>query len=290
MISKNRFCSSALLILGLCVALPAAGTAGSPNIEEAPLSALSSLYWSADFYRNLSQKIGTSVLAAGERSVTGAPGPARQASVMRAELRYQVADGIGPTLRRQLAQRMVDANPGRAASIRVALETDWLWQQFDQTLANAGYNSRNLGDVMAAYYINSWEVVHQTQARPDLYRAARNRMGWYLKRSPEIMFMTDIEKQRAAEAFGLLASTMKAGSQVLTQKGDTVGLIALQDLVYQSLLVQGVDLKRLDLARSGFVMLAVAPSAPPGTSALPEYNPCATPAPPGTPPRFGCRR
>ncbi|WP_168148935.1 DUF6683 family protein [Solimonas marina] len=265
-----------MALLGLCLALPAAGSTAS-SYAEVPLTALSSLYWSADFYRNLLQKIGSATLAAGERSVMRIPMAPRYNSNVRAELHFQVSDGIGPTLRQQLAQRMVYANPQQAVQIRTALSSDWLWQEFDHHLSREGYDSRDLGDVMTAYYVSSWEVVHHADVSSEQYRAARNQIVWYLRRSPEIMFMTDIEKQRAAEAFALLVSTIQSGRRDLRQKRDDTGLAYLQNLVYQSVLTQGVDLKRLDIGHRGFI-----PAAPP--------NPCAQPAPPGQPPHFGCRR
>lgn len=251
---SNRLGKSWLLSICLS-ALPSPGTA-----QDAALAfSLASLYGSPEFYSSLVQKAGQPTLAAGQRSLLGAPLRPTAPAKLRAELRYRASDGISATLRQQLAQRLCALEPAQASEVRRALASDWLWQSFDRTLAEYGYSGRNLADVMSAYYVSGWEVVNGAQVPPRFFHAAHSRIAWSLRRSPEIMFMTGIEKQRAAEALGILTSAMRSGAEDLSRQGDRVRLAALQDLVYRSFLQQGVDFRQLTLDRTGFVPRAASP-------------------------------
>ena len=222
-------------------------------------SNLSSLYLSSDFYSGLMQQVSKPTLAAGQRSVLGKIGPPALTTMrdgmtetLTANLNYQALDGISRTLRQQIATKVARSDPGQAPQIRSALATDSILQQFNQVMGNAGYDVRNIADVMASYYLAGWEIVNQKIAQPYYANAARAQLVWSLKRSPEIMFLSDAEKQRSAEALGILTTVAKLGSELLAQQNDPIGAITLQEMVYQSFLNQGVDLKRLSLGRNGF--------------------------------------
>jgi hypothetical protein len=221
---------------------------------------LPSLYLSPNFYSNLLQKVSKATLAAGQRSVLGKFGPPPltttrdgMTETLTANLNYQPSDGISRTLRQQIATQVTPIDPSQTARARDALTSGAIWLQFDQLLASSGYNARNIADVMAAYYVSAWEIVNKTAASPGNSRAARDRMAWSLKRSPEIMFMSDAEKQRSSEALGMLTAVSSTGGRALLQHNDTDTYAALQDRVYQSFVQQGIDLKQLSLGRYGFV-------------------------------------
>ena len=120
-------------------------------------------------------------------------------------------------------------------------------------LAGSGYNSRNIADVLASYYVSAWEIVNSRSATPSDSRAARDRIAWSLKRSPEIMFMSDAEKQRSAESLGIITAVSSTGSRALLQRNDAVNYARLQQQVNQSFLQQGIDMKQLSLGRYGFI-------------------------------------
>lgn len=221
---------------------------------------LSALYSSPAFQQTLIQKIGRSTLAAGQRSLLGASAPPSASEVrvylpdtLSADLDYQATAGISKTLREQLALRVTRADPSQGNEVRNALGTDWIWQRFDTLLAGIGYSSRNLADVMASYYVGSWEIVNQSTVQPRMFRAVRDQLAASLRHSPEILLMSNAEKQRTSEALGILITVAGNGSQALLQKGDQIGFLAMQAAVHQSLLEQGIDLKRLTLTRRGFV-------------------------------------
>lgn len=227
--------------------------------QDADAGELSALYSSPAFQQSVLQKVGKPTLAAGQRSVLGDSAPPSPAAVrvsmaetFRADLNYQAQEGISRTLREQLALRVVDAEPEQAPEVRSALASGWIWQQFDALLSGIGYSSRNLADVMASYYVGAWEIVHHSVAAPRHFRAARDQLARSLTQCPEIILMTDAEKQRTSEALGILTAVAGNGSQALLQKDDQIGYLAMQNAVYESLLAQGIDLKRLSLGYRGF--------------------------------------
>ncbi len=194
-------------------------------------------------------------LVAATRSVLGEPLPAASALVARAELRYQANEGISRTLRQQLARRVAASSPSQAYNVRRAFATDSIWQTFDRALSGYGYSSLNIADVMASYYVRCWEIVNATDAHPMFLRAVRNRLAWMLMYSPEIMLMSDIEKQRTAETLGILTTVAQTGREQLQRQNDAIGMVLLQTAVYKSTLMQGIDLKQLTLSSRGFVPL-----------------------------------
>jgi len=64
--------------------------------------------------------------------------------------------------------------------------------------------------------------------------------------------MSNAEKQRVSESIGIMCTIVDDGSQQLRDQGDQIGYLAVQNAVRESLLEQGLDMKRLRLTRRGF--------------------------------------
>lgn len=269
-------------LLILVLSLFATPCMGQDNAE------IASLYSTSLLQTGLTQ-VSRASLAAAQRSVLGEPLPAANVRVARAELHYQSIEGISRTLRQQLASRAIASNPSQAYGIRRALATDAIWLNFDKALTTFGFSSGNLADVMASYYVRCWEVVNATDAQPVFMRAVRNRLYWMLTYSPEIMLMSDIEKQRTAETLGILTAVAHTGREELNRQGDQIGMVLLQTSVYKSMLMQGIDLKQLTLSSRGFspaqpVTTVVIPPPPkPLQQAIPAVIPPVIPAAPPQP-------
>ena len=238
-----------LIALLLAMATPLRAAAQEP-IDRPGHSELSTLFASPGFRNNMLDKIGRPVLAAGTRSVLGhqAVSPARYV----ADLNYYASPGISRTLGQQIASSVVDADPGQTRHIRELLASGRVWQRFDRVLSGTGYSSRNLADVMAWYYVTSWEIINEQDAPPALYRAVRDQIAESLHYSPEVLFMSNAEKQRVSESIGIMCTIVDDGSQQLRDQGDQIGYLAVQNAVRESLLEQGLDMKRLRLTRRGF--------------------------------------
>lgn len=241
-----------LIAASLLTASPAGLAQDSPPLP--------SLFLSADFYSGLLRQVSQATLAAGQRSVLGKAGPPPlttsrdgMTETLTANLYYAPSAGISRTLRQQIVSKVIGLDPSQQPRVRDAFANDTIWQQFDQLLAGSGYNSRNIADVLAAYYVSAWEIVNSRSATPSDSRAARDRIAWSLKRSPEIMFMSDAEKQRSAESLGIITAVSSTGSRALLQRNDADNYAKLQQQVNQSFLQQGIDMKQLALGRYGFI-------------------------------------
>jgi hypothetical protein len=252
--TESSFRSQYLIVSLFLASLSAPGFA-----QQADPAELSSLYASPTFQQSVLQKVGRSTLAAGQRSLLGDSAPPSPAAIrvsfpdnLSADLDYQPQEGISRTLREQLATRVADAEPEQETEVRSALASGWIWRQFESLLSGIGYSSRNLADVMASYYVGAWEIVNRSVAKPAHFRAAREQIATALTHSPEIILMTDPEKQRSSEALGILTTVASSGSQALLLKGDQIGYLAMQTAIYESMLEQGIDLKRLSLGYRGF--------------------------------------
>ncbi|MDT0498232.1 hypothetical protein RM530_12770 [Algiphilus sp. W345] len=171
-------------------------------------------------------------------------------------LQYKPSSTVSQSVRTDLRTHLIRTNssPEFQAEITKALSTDAIWQEFDRLLTSYGYSSRNLADVMAAYYVCGWEIVHKQEIQPQQFKAIRNQLAVTMANSPDIRRLSDAEKQRTAEAMGIMTAIAGAGSQELLKQRNQQGFAELQQAVYQSFSRQGIDLKQLKLTDDGFVM------------------------------------
>jgi len=145
--------------------------------------------------------------------------------------------------------------PG-AAQMAPAIRSGKLMQSFDGLLRRYGYSPQNLGDVLAAYLVISWEIVNAADSNdePAGQRAVRRQLAGALASVPSIAKMSDAQKQAQAERTAYL--TMIAGSayQALKTGQDPARLEDLQRSVRNDLLKSsGIDLKRMALTDGGLV-------------------------------------
>lgn len=144
--------------------------------------------------------------------------------------------------------------PG-AAEMTPAIRSGKLMQSFDRLLQRYGYSPQNLGDVLAAHLVISWEIVNgaDSNEQPAGQRAVRRQLAGALASVPSIAKMSDAQKQSQAERTAYL--TMIAGSayQALKNGSNPAQLADLQRNVRKDLLKSGVDLKRLELTDGGLV-------------------------------------
>ncbi len=144
--------------------------------------------------------------------------------------------------------------PG-AAEMTPAIRSGKLMQSFDRLLQRYGYSPQNLGDVLAAYLVISWEIVNAADSndQPAGQKAVRRQLAGALAAVPSIAKMSDAQKQSQAERTAYL--TMLAGTAYQGLKGGSnpAQLANLQRSVRNDLLKSGVDLKRLSLTDGGLV-------------------------------------
>lgn len=252
---------SYVLALAAALAVGSARPASSP-LNPSELTDQAALYLSASCQKGLMEKVGRQMLTAGQRGVLGTSAPPSastiqavgMAPVASAQLFYMANDSISRTLHQQIAGHMMRYDPKQAPRIQSLMLSGVIWRDYDALLNRLGYSGRNVADVLTSYYIGSWEIVNQSVVTPDRWRAVRNQIARSLSRSPEIMLMSDIEKQRSSETLGIVTAVTNANRQALTIQGDQIGLLALQSSVYESLMAQGIDLKRLFVTARGFAL------------------------------------
>lgn len=127
-------------------------------------------------------------------------------------------------------------------------------RDFDRLLAANGHSPTNLGDVLAAYMVLSWEVVNDRDATrmPQGMRAVRRQLIGALAGVPSIAAMDAAARQAQAERTAYLALAAVAAHRALKSSGDTTQLASLRASVRQSMLRSGIDLEALELTQDGF--------------------------------------
>jgi hypothetical protein len=168
------------------------------------------------------------------------------------KLTYSPSTEVSTSVRRQLAQRLVASDPEHASVIESTLSSDAVWRGFADAVERNGGSSRNLADVMAAYYVSSWEIVHREEAGAQRYQSVRQQFAAVLTAQPELLGRDDAAKQRQAEDMGIRMSLFSAAARQMLERGDEKGFAAIQDAVrYAVLAHDGIDLKNVQLTGHG---------------------------------------
>ncbi|VXB17917.1 conserved hypothetical protein [Luteimonas sp. 9C] len=146
-------------------------------------------------------------------------------------------------------------NPGQIAELEEVIGSGDMLREFDKILRRYGYDPTNLGDVLAAHLLISWEVVNDRDSRqsPDGQRAVRRQLIGPLAAVPEVAAMSDAAKQAQAERTAYLTMVSALTYQLLKQQGNREALRALSASVRQGLQGNGVDLQRVSLGDGGLV-------------------------------------
>lgn len=145
--------------------------------------------------------------------------------------------------------------PGDAAAMEKAIRSGRLLGEFDRLLRRYDHSPDNLGDVLAAYLILSWEIVNDRDSTkvPAGQRAVRRQLIGPLAALPKYASMSDADKQAQAERTAYMTMIAVGAYQQLKRSGDRAQLAALQRSVRDSVLASGIDLRRLELTDGGLV-------------------------------------
>lgn len=146
-------------------------------------------------------------------------------------------------------------NPGQIADLEKVIGSGDMLREFDKILRRYGYDPNNLGDVLAAHLLISWEVVNDRDSRqsPAGQRAVRRQLMGPLAAVPEIAAMSDAAKQAQAERTAYLTMISALTYQSLKRDGNRQALTALSSSVREGLRNNGVDLQRVSLGEGGLV-------------------------------------
>jgi hypothetical protein len=156
---------------------------------------------------------------------------------------------------RQRTIEHLSGQPGAGGPATAAIRSGALWREFDDLLRRYGYSSQNLGDVLAAHLVISWEIVNgrdSTQV-PRGQRAVRRQLLGPLSRVETIAGMDDAGKQAQAERTAYMTMIAAAAYQELKDGRDPAQLESLQRNLRESVKRSGPDLERLELTDGGLI-------------------------------------
>nr|WP_198373342.1 DUF6683 family protein [Roseomonas rosulenta] len=178
----------------------------------------------------------------------GAAAPARSATG------FTINPAVTARVRQQVLAAMLPSSPN-PQGLRQAVESGAPWQEFDRLLAQHGYDSRDLSDVVAAFYLIAWEVSTggDATAQPAGIAAVRGQARQMLAGMPNVARMNDEERQATAETLAFHAMAMMARHHDLQVSGAGPALAAYRTEVAQAVAQQqGIDVRRFALTSSGF--------------------------------------
>lgn len=163
-----------------------------------------------------------------------------------------------PDVSARVQQETIQAfgrSPQQVADLEKVIGSGEMLREFDRILRRYGYDPTNLGDVLAAHLLISWEVVNDRDSRqsPDGQRAVRRQLIGPLAAVPEVAAMPDAAKQAQAERTAYLTMVSALTYQTLKRDGNRQALRALSASVRQGIQANGVDLQRVALDEGGLV-------------------------------------
>lgn len=163
-----------------------------------------------------------------------------------------------PAISARVQQETIQAfgrNTQQVADLEKVIGSGELLRQFDGILRRYGYDPTNLGDVLAAHLLISWEVANDRDSArvPDGQRAVRRQLIGPLAAVPQIAGMSDAAKQAQAERTAYLTMVSALSYQTMKRQGNREALATLASGVRKGLQGNGIDLQRIELTDDGLV-------------------------------------
>ncbi|WEJ31521.1 DUF6683 family protein [Devosia sp. SD17-2] len=185
------------------------------------------------------------------RPLTTPPPTAIDRSVMEFERDLEVSARVRERFRDQL----IRSNPDRAADIATALERNWL-REFAYEMALNGLDADNLADANTAYLIASWALVNNVEfLDPRAILSVRNSMRAAISNSPDVIAMSNADKQIAAETLIYNTVLVMANRVQIAATRDSALHAAAAKHYGDGFRELGIDLKALQLTNHTFVSI-----------------------------------
>lgn len=193
-------------------------------------------------------------LEAALRSALSRPAPSSVAPSAVAALDFR-RDPAVTAREQERAIAHLQRSGGRVEALEARIRSGAMLDDFDALLRRYGYSPTNLGDVLAAYLLLSWEVANGRDAttQPDGMRAVRRQLAGPLAGVEAVVGLDDAAKQGQAERSAYIALLATMLGRELEGGGDRERLEALRGSVRRSVLGSGIDLRTLELGRDGLV-------------------------------------
>jgi hypothetical protein len=187
------------------------------------------------------------------RPVASAP-PQGLAAAPRSATTFVTDPAVSARVRQQVLATALPTSPD-PQRLRQTVADGTPWLEFDRLLAQHGYDSRDLSDVVAAFYLIAWEVSTGGDAtiQPAGIAAVRGQARQMLAGMPNVANMTDAQRQETAETLAFHAMAMVARHRDLQMAGAGPALAAYRNEVADAVSQhQGIDLRRFALTPAGF--------------------------------------
>jgi hypothetical protein len=187
------------------------------------------------------------------RPVAAAP-PHGLAAAPRSATTFATDPAVSARVRQQVLATALPTSPD-PQRLRQTVADGTPWLEFDRLLAQHGYDSRDLSDVVAAFYLIAWEVSTGGDAtiQPAGIAAVRGQARQMLASMPSVANMTDAQRQETAETLAFHAIAMVGRHHDLQAAGAGPALAAYRNEVADAVSQhQGIDLRRFALTPAGF--------------------------------------
>ncbi len=161
---------------------------------------------------------------------------------------------VSARVRQEVLAAMLPTSPN-PAGLRAAVDAGRPWQEFDRLLVQHGYDSSDLADVVAAFYLIAWEVSTggDALAQPAGIAAVRGQARQMVASNPAMSRLDEAGRQATAETLAFYAMAMSARLADLRAAGAPGPVSAFRAEVAQAVAQQqGIDLRRYALTASGF--------------------------------------
>lgn len=187
------------------------------------------------------------------RPVASAP-PQGLAAGPRSATTFMTDPAVSARVRQQVLATALPTSPD-PQRLRETVADGTPWLEFDRLLTQHGYDSRDLSDVVAAFYLIAWEVSTGGDAtiQPAGIAAVRGQARQMLAGMPNVANMTDAQRQETAETLAFHAMAMVGRHHDLQMAGAGPALAAYRNEVADAVAQhQGIDLRRFALTPAGF--------------------------------------
>jgi hypothetical protein len=192
--------------------------------------------------------------ARNSRTAPYASGPAPQPLVQSPPIgAFRSSAGVTDRVNDRFASLLGRGMPDKQAQIDSMIRSGSLQQTFGSLMSSYGFDRYNIADVMTAYYIVMWEIVHDRVPTPTEIRATRSQMLLGMADASSLGRMSNDQKQDAAETLTLVSALALTSYETFKRQGDRNGLSVLQDALLKSVRQQGIDIDQLAMTEQGFV-------------------------------------
>lgn len=199
---------------------------------------------------NGTRAIGVTSGRAFQNNEEGAPEPTVPVT---GSLTFKSTPAVTQMVNRRVAAWLSEDHPEMLAETEEDVRSGRLQGYFADILSQYQYDSANLADVSAAYYISLWRIIHGRDLTPRQVLGVRDQMRAFMAEDADVMQLSDAEKQEISETFTLHSALVLQGYEQLLQDGDTRTLALFRQGLQTNLAPQGPDILALDVSEDGFV-------------------------------------